>query len=210
MIRISTLSIQPPGGTGDQPDEPADEQSDRDDDQRREPARADAVEHPAQDVAADRVRAEKEAALAGRLQRHACRHQRIVRRDERHGQRHDRDHEHQARRRPNSSASARISAATAVVPGPAPSVPAGSAIAISARLPLDTGDLVRIAGRALEPDIELAARSTCRWRSGSAGGTRSRSAGTAGWRVRLAAPVIRVRGPGSSRPAPGCRGAPDR
>ena len=35
-------------------------------------------------------------------------------------------------------------------------VPAGSAIAISARLPLDTGDLVQIAGRSLEPDIELA------------------------------------------------------
>ena len=35
-------------------------------------------------------------------------------------------------------------------------VPAGSAIAISARLPFDTGDLVQIARRSLEPDIELA------------------------------------------------------
>src|SRR5258705_10540536 len=35
-------------------------------------------------------------------------------------------------------------------------VPAGSAIAISARLPFDARDLVRIAGRSLEPDIELA------------------------------------------------------
>ena len=50
-------------------------------------------------------------------------------------------------------------------------------------------------------------RSTCRWRSGSAGGTRSRSAATAGWRVRLAAPAIRGRGRGSSRPAPWCTGA---
>src|SRR5258705_8807921 len=35
-------------------------------------------------------------------------------------------------------------------------VPVGSAIAISARLPLNAGDLVRIAGRPLQPDIELA------------------------------------------------------
>ena len=35
-------------------------------------------------------------------------------------------------------------------------VPAGNAIAISARLPFDAGDLVQIAGRPLEPDIELA------------------------------------------------------
>src|ERR1700704_4048478 len=35
-------------------------------------------------------------------------------------------------------------------------VPAGSAIAISARLSLGTGDLVRITRRPLQPDIELA------------------------------------------------------
>src|SRR5262245_38047297 len=36
------------------------------------------------------------------------------------------------------------------------SVPAGSAMAISAHLPLDTGDLVRTARRTLEPHVELA------------------------------------------------------
>src|SRR5262245_53485831 len=35
-------------------------------------------------------------------------------------------------------------------------VPAGSAIAISARLPLDTRDLVWTTGFALQPDVELA------------------------------------------------------
>jgi hypothetical protein len=35
-------------------------------------------------------------------------------------------------------------------------VPAGSAIAISARLPFDTGDSMQIARRSLKPDIELA------------------------------------------------------
>jgi hypothetical protein len=39
---------------------------------------------------------------------------------------------------------------------PRANVPAGSAIAMSARLPLDTGDLVRIAGRPLEPNVEPA------------------------------------------------------
>src|ERR1700687_2581335 len=38
---------------------------------------------------------------------------------------------------------------------PRANVPAGSAIAISARLPFDTGDLVRIPGCPFQPDIEL-------------------------------------------------------
>ena len=41
------------------------------------------------------VGAEQEAVLAGRLQRHADRHQRIVRREQRHRDRDDRDHEDQ-------------------------------------------------------------------------------------------------------------------